>query len=209
MFTMTLATVDEITTILMSLDDRTHLFNIKLIIEERIMLVPFVDNTSPTRPSPDRKCGGEEVIIRHIWRDLLWIETRNHGYPLVILIPVEDLFTKREERNRRNIIIFEHDTLIYNRKRPLLRNKLGRVATIIFLLIHTMNFTLPVDLCDNIPASLNPSHILLSSRTILIEEQLGRTGFLHLFKDLRKRFGTVEEKHQHRHINGIWIQLFH
>lgn len=47
------------------------------------------------------------------------------------------------------------------------------------------------------PACLDTRHIPLTSCSILIEEQLGRTSLLHLVKHFLEIVGTIEEKHQY------------
>ena len=72
-----------------------------------------------------------------------------------------------------------------------------------------MHLTLPINILIRcyLPARLDTRHIPLTSCSILIEEQLGRTSLLHLVKHFLEIVGTIEEKHQYGDINLSW--LFH
>jgi hypothetical protein len=90
------------------------------IIEEGVIALPTVYHASPRGPTPYRKGRGKEVTVIAIGRDLILIESAYHRDTLVVLIPIEHLLAKREERLRGHIIVLEHHALVYHRESPLL-----------------------------------------------------------------------------------------
>ena len=90
-----------------------------------------------------------------------------------MFVAVEHLLAEREERLRRNNIVFKHYYLISHGECPLVGEKSRRVAALVMVEILALHVALPVNLliADNLPASLNARHVLWSTWTILIEEQ--------------------------------------
>ena len=111
-----------------------------------------------------------------------------------MLVAVEHLLAEGEERLRRHVVIFQHDTLVDNRECPLLRYVFGWVASIVALLELTVNLAIPVNVAYYASASLNASHIAFASWSVLIQEELGRLCLAHLVEHLLQMVGTIEEQ---------------
>ena len=207
--TMVLHHPDKIRTQLPALGKRLQLPHGISIIQESILLIALLENTTPRSPTPDSKHRSEEITVWTITGYLVLIESCNHRDTFIVLIPVEHFLTERKERLRRHTVIFQDDALINHRKSPFLRKMSRRVTSLIPGLIRTMHLALPIDILIRcyLPARLNARHIPFSPCSILIEEQLGRTSLLHLVENFLEMIWAIEKQHQYSHI--YLSRLFH
>ena len=164
------------------------------IVEEGIVTVPLVDDTSPTCPPPDAEDGGEEVIIGNAGGDFVAVETGYHADALVVGIAVEEFLAEGKEGLRGYIVVFEHDATVNDRECPFLGEVFGGVAAVVLLLVELVDFALPVDVGNDLAALHDAFHVLLPTRSILVEKEAGRTCFLDFVEDFLKEVGTVEEE---------------
>ena len=116
-----------------------------------------------------------------------------------MLIAVQHLLAEGEERLCRHVVILQHHAFINLREGPFLREIFGGVAADIMFLIHTVYLALPVDVLigSNLPASLDTSHVALSARSVLIEEQFGGSCLTHGLEHLSESVGSVKEQQQY------------
>ena len=95
---MLLAHVEEVGAILAFLPKVARLLHAVLVVKERVLAVPLVDNAPPRSPSPNREHRGEEVIVGNTLGHLVAVESRNHAYALIVLVAVEQFLAEWEER---------------------------------------------------------------------------------------------------------------
>ena len=76
-----------------------------------------------------------------------------------------------------------------------------RVTTVILFLILAVNLAFPIDVLGYLAASHYPLHIMLSSRSVLIEEQLGGSCLTHSFEHLTKGVAAIEEQQQYGYVS--------
>ena len=200
---------DKIRTQLPALGKRLQLPHGISIIQESILLIALLENTTPRSPTPDSKHRSEEITVWTITGYLVLIESCNHGDTFIVLIPVEHFLAERKKRLRRYTVIFQDDTLVDHRESPFLREMSRRVTSLVLGLIRTMHLTFPVDILirRNLAARLNTRHIPLSPSSVLIEEQLGRTSLPYLVENFLEMIRAIEEQHQYSHI--YLSRLFH
>ena len=169
---MIAAEVDEILLKPALFDVGIELVQVERVVEERIMLVPLVDDAPPRRPARYAERGGKEIVVGHVLGFLVVVDARNHTDARVVFVAVEHLLAEREKRLRGHIVILQHNALVGHAESPLLRQKLRGVATVVFLLIQALHLALPVDLlvAHDLPTSLDSSHVALASRPVLIEK---------------------------------------
>ena len=132
---MLLAHVEEILAVLAFLPKAARLLHAVLVVEEGVLAVPLVDDTPPRGPAPDGKHRGEEIIVGHILGHLVAVESGNHANALIVLVAVEQLLAEREERLRRNVIVFQYDTFLHMTEGPFLGKVFRRIAAEVLLLI--------------------------------------------------------------------------
>ena len=137
---------DEVLTEPTLANHRFQLSHRLLIAQKGIVTLPFVHHTAPRSPSPDREDRSKEIAVLAVGCHLIFIESGNHGNTFVVLIAVEHLLAEREERLRRHIVIFQHDTLIHNRESPFLGEILRWIASLILGLIRSVHLTLPINI---------------------------------------------------------------
>lgn len=89
--------VKQMRTVLAEFPQVTHLLHGILVIEEGVVAVPLVDDTSPTCPTPDAEDGSEEVVIGHVGGDFVAVEACYHADALVICIAVKKFLAEGEE----------------------------------------------------------------------------------------------------------------
>ena len=186
---------------------RLQLPHVVIIVEESVFSVPLVNHPAPRSPAPYRHVRGKDVVVGAVVEPLFAVEARHHHYPLVVLIAVEHLLAKREERLRRHVVVFEHDALVGHRERPLLRDILRRVAAIVALLVQPPHIALPVDVVHHLTALHDALHVALSPRAVLVKEQPRGARTAHFVEHFLERVGAVEEQYQHRNVN--LCRLFH
>ena len=151
--TMIPAKVDKPFLVFAFFDIGIQLMQVERIVQEGIMLVPLIQHSLPTSPTGNRERGREEVIIGHILRHLIIVHAGNHTDTSIVFILVQQLFAEREKRQRGNIIILQYDTFIHMREGPFLGHIFRRITTVILFLIKLLNFTFPVYILHNFPAS--------------------------------------------------------
>ena len=93
-----LAHVEEVGAILAFLPKVARLLHAVLVVKERVLAVPLVDNAPPRGPSPNREHRGEEVIVGNALGYLVAVESGNHAYALIVLVAVEQFLAEWEER---------------------------------------------------------------------------------------------------------------
>ena len=96
--TMITAELDKILLVFALPDILFELPQVELIVEKRVMLVPLVDDASPRSPSGDGEGGGEEVVVRHVGRNLVVVHSGNHADARVVLVAVKHLLAECEKR---------------------------------------------------------------------------------------------------------------
>ena len=171
-----------------------------LVVQEGVVLVPAIQHAAPRSPARDREVGREEVVALAVARLFVGIEATDHTDALVVLVAVQHLLAEGEEGLCRYVIILEHDTLVYVREGPLLRDIFRGVAAVVLLLIHGVHFALPVHLTHHFAARHNTRHIALATWSVLIEEQARGACLLDLGKYLFEDVGTIEKQDQYGHI---------
>ena len=145
--------LDEFLLVFSFLDVFFQLLQIERIIQETIMLIPLVDDTTPAGPSPNGKCRTEEIVIRHVWGNFVVVNSRNHADAAIVFISVEQFLAESKEADGRYIIVFKYDAFLDNRKSPFLGKIFRRVTTKILFLVPLIYFTFPVYLIYYLPAS--------------------------------------------------------
>ncbi|GFI35689.1 hypothetical protein IMSAGC014_02210 [Bacteroidaceae bacterium] len=165
----------------------------EVVVEKGVVAFPAVDDTSPRGPSPNGKDGSKKIVSRHGRCLSVAVEAGNHGYALVVLIPVEEFLAEWEKRLRGHIVIFKHDALVGHGKRPLLGNELRGVTPVVLFLIKPLHVALPVDVFHHAAAGRNAFHIVRPARAVLIEEQARRTCTPHFVEHFAEVVRTVEE----------------
>jgi hypothetical protein len=121
-------------------------------------------------------------------------ETCYHCNPLIVFIAVEEFLAEGKEGLRGYIVVFEHDATVNDRECPFLGEVFGRVTAVVLLLVELVDFALPVDVGNDLAALHDAFHVLLPTRSILVEKEAGRTCFLDFVEDFLKEVGTVEEE---------------
>ena len=83
------------------------------VTHEPVGGIPALGHASPGGPAPDAEGRGEKVTVAAtVCRHLVDVEACNHRDPLIVLITVEHLLAKGEERLGRHHIILEDDDLV-------------------------------------------------------------------------------------------------
>lgn len=82
------------------------------------------------------------------------------------------------KRNGRHIVIFQYDTFVNHRKSPFLWDVFRWVATIVLLLIHAMDFAIPVYLICHFTTCFYTGQVVFATWSVLIEESLEGRAFL-------------------------------
>ena len=111
---------DHIAAIVALAGQSFQLSHIIRIVEEGILSVPLVDDPAPGGPAPDGEGGGEEIVVGAVFSHLVNVETRDHRDALIVLVLIKHLLAEGEERLCRHVVVFQHHTLINDRKGPFL-----------------------------------------------------------------------------------------
>jgi hypothetical protein len=181
--------------------------HVERVVEETVVGVPLVDDAAPRRPAPDAEHGGEEIVVRHVARDLLAVESGYHRDAVVVFIAVEQLLAEGEERLRGHVVVFEDDTFVGHGESPLLRDIFRRVAAVVLFLVEPVYVAFPVDVLHDFPAAFYAGSVPVSPRSVLIEEEARRACFPHLVEYFLEVCRPVEEQDEHGNIN--LSRLFH
>ena len=96
--TVIITHLDELVPVFPRMNHTTKTLHGIIVVEERILSVPLVDDSPPRSPSPDIACLREEIVVRGVGGYLIDVEPRDHPDALIIFIPVEQLLTEGEER---------------------------------------------------------------------------------------------------------------
>ena len=95
--TMIPAKVDKPFLVFAFFDIGIQLMQVERIVQEGIMLVPLIQHSLPASPTRNRERCCKEVIIGHILRDFIIINTCNHTDTSIVFILVQHFFTKWEK----------------------------------------------------------------------------------------------------------------
>ena len=79
----------------------------------------------------------------------------------------------------------------------------GIAAEILFL-IEFIHLAIPIHAIGNPAAGFHTRQVAIVARAVLVKEKSCGARLAHLFKNLRKRIGTIEENEQDGNIHKSW-----
>ena len=139
-----------------------------------VVPLPLVHDAAPGGPARDAEGGGEEIGGGDIGRHLVDIHARDHSYTVVVLVAVKHLLAEGEEGLCREVVVLQHDTLVDDGERPLLRQILRGVTPLVVVAIMAIDLAFPIDLVVGTdgPAGGNTLLVALVAlpRAVLVEE---------------------------------------
>ena len=186
--------IEQVRTVTAQFPQVVDLLHGVLVVEEAVMAVPLVDDATPACPSPDAEDGGEEIVVGHVGCDFIAVEACNHADALIVGVTVEQFFAEGKEGLGRHVIVFEHDAAVGDGECPFLGEVFGGVAPVVLLLVKLVHLAFPVDVGYDLTALQDAFHVLRPARSVLVEEEAGRTCFLDFVEDFLEEVGTVEEE---------------
>ena len=118
-----------------------------------------------------------------------------------MLVSVEHLLAKWEERLRGDVVVLQHDAFVGEGECPFLLQVFRGVAPLVLLLVVAVDLAFPVDVGHHLPTGEDAGHVALSAGAVLIEEKAGRAGFPDFCEYLREVFRAVEKQNQYRYVD--------